>query len=169
MSESRWSHWSHGTEKRLDFSSFINEAAKEQPGGNPTGAGSVEGPAAKAERLGLVSDGHGAYLDPNTQKVVARTVNGELVFYDGGEGGGAASDGEGGGDQLASGSSETGAPTFRDPDTGMVKPVPATPESPEARAAVPDHVPATAPAKFDDFIKQQEAAQRLLNRLADSQ
>ena len=141
MSDSRWSNWSHGSEetKALGFWFLMSEAAKQQPGGNPTGPGSEETPAMKAERLGLISDGHGSYMDPNTQKIVARTVNGELVFYDGGEGGGAASDGEGGGDQqLAGGSSGSGSPTFRDPDTGMVKPVPATPETPEARAAVPD-------------------------------
>ena len=162
MSESRWSHWSHGSEKKLGFAAFISEATKQQPGGNPTGPGSEETPAQKAERMGLISDGHGSYLDPNTQKIVARTVNGELVFYDGGEGGGAASDGEGGGDaQMAGGSSEAGSPTFRDPDTGMVKPVPATPETPEARAAVPDATPATPPANFDDFIQKQSAAQRM--------
>ena len=163
MSDSRWSNWSHGSEeKKLSFSAFISEAAKQQPGGNPTGPGSEETPAMKAERLGLISDGHGSYLDPNTQKIVARTVNGELVFYDGGEGGGAASDGEGGGDaQLAGGSSEAGAPTYRDPDTKMVKAIPATPDSPEARAAVPDATPATPPANFDGFVDQQTTAQRM--------
>lgn len=160
MSKSRWSNWSTGSEsKPLGFAAFMAEAAVDQPGGNPTGPGSQETPAQKAERLGLISDGHGSYRDPNTNEIVARTVNGELVFYDGGEGGGATSDGEGGADQGAASTSGSGVPTYRDPDTGMVTAIPATPETPEARAAVPDHTPATAPAKFDDFIKQQKAAQ----------
>lgn len=166
MSNSRWSNWSTGSAKKsLRFASFMAEAAVDQPGGNPTGPGSEETPAMKAERLGLVSDGHGSYMDPNTNKIVARTVNGELVFYDGGEGGGATSDGEGGGETGAASTSGAGSPTFRDPDTGMVTPIPATPETPEARAAVPDATPATPPANFDDFVKQQTAAQRMASAM----
>lgn len=171
MSKSRWSNWSTGSSKsKLGFSSFLSEAAVDQPGGNPTGPGSDETPAQKAERLGLISDGHGSYMDPQTNEIVARTVNGELVFYDGGPGGGAASDGEGGANASgAVGTSSVGAPTYRDVTTGMVTPIPATPESPKERAAVPDHIPATAPAKYDDFIKQQKAAMSAAERMAAAQ
>ena len=170
MSKSRWSNWSTGSEaKPLGFAAFMAEAAVDQPGGNPTGPGSQETPAQKAERMGLISDGHGSYMDPNTNEIVARTVNGELVFYDGGAGGGATSDGEGGADQGAASTSGSGVPTYRDPDTGMVTAIPATPETPEARAAVPDHTPATAPAKFDDFIKQQKAAQAAANQAPEEE
>ena len=127
MSNSRYSRWTKG-ERRLGtgFSSFFKEA-QEQPGGNPTGPGSVETPAAKAARLNLVSDGHGSFTDPSTGQVVARTINGELVFYDGGAGGGATSDGEGGSHDASAGNM---TPTFTDPDTGMVKIPSAKPESP---------------------------------------
>lgn len=170
--KSRWSNWSTGSEQsKLSFSSFIREA-QQQPGGNPTGPGSEETPAMKAERLGLISDGHGSYMDPQTNEIVARTVNGELVFYDGGQGGGATSDGEGGGDQAVQSGTQSGlnggsgSPTFRNPDTGMVTPVPATPDSPEARAAVPDITPATPPANFDKFIEKEAEVQSAAQRMA---
>ena len=156
MSDSRWSNWSTGSDtKKMGFGSFLSEAVQDMPGGNPTSSSAGETPAQKAKRLNLVSDGHGSYMDPNTNEIVARTVNGELVFYDGGPGGGATSDGEGGGDTPMGTTNGTGSPVFRDPDSGLVVPVPARPESPEARAAVPDHVPATAPANFNKFMKQQ--------------
>ncbi|QBP06017.1 hypothetical protein [Synechococcus phage S-B68] len=151
MSNSRWSRWiAPKGEKKLGFSSFIAEA--DQPGGNPTGDG-MESPAQKAQRMGLVSDGHGAYSDPNTGQVVARTINGELVFYDAGAGGGVASDGEGGEPKVAGGA----APTYRDSETGMVTVPPAKPETPEALAAVPDPTPATAPANFSKFMAKRTA------------
>ena len=166
MSESRWSNWSTGSEKKkMGFGSFLSEAVQDMPGGNPTSSSAGETPAQKAKRLNLVSDGHGSYMDPNTNEIVARTVNGELVFYDGGPGGGATSDGEGGGDTPMGTTNGTGSPVFRDPDSGLVTPVPARPESPEARAAVPDHVPATAPANFNKFMKQQGEMQSLKNRM----
>ena len=161
---SRWSHWSSGSEKKLGFGSFLKEA--DEIGGNPTSPASGETPAQKAERLGLISDGHGSYLDPNTQQVVARTVNGELVFYDQGPGGGAASDGEGGGADRGGGGGATFA-TFRDPKTGLVTMPPATPKTPEDLAAVPAHPPATAPAKYDDFVqKKAEGETPLIDRMA---
>ena len=158
MSQSRFSRWTMG-EKRIGhgFASFLKEAATDQPGGNPTGPGSVEPPAQTAQRMGLVSDGHGSYSDPNTGQIVARTVNGELVFYDGGQGGGATSDGEGGG-QTASDSAAVATPTFTDPETGMVKIPSAKPETPEDMAAVPDPVPATAPKDFAKFMKDRSDA-----------
>ena len=95
MSNSRWSKWSSGSgEQKLGFGKFLKEA--DQVGGNHTAPGSGETPAQKAKRLGLVSDGHGAYADPKSGQIVAKTINGELVFYDQGAGGGATSDGEGG-------------------------------------------------------------------------
>lgn len=156
MSNSRWSKWSSGSqEQKLGFSKFFQEA-QEQPGGNPTGPGSVETPAQKAKRLGLVSDGHGAYSDPNSGQVVAKTVNGELVFYDQGAGGGAASDSEGGTFNPAGG----GTPTYRDPETGMVVVPPATPKSPEAQAQVPDPVPASAPDSFEKFMDKKTKSKK---------
>ena len=161
---SRWSHWSSGSEKKLGFGSFLKEA--DEIGGNPTSPASGETPAQKAERLGLISDGHGSYLDPNTQQIVARTVNGELVFYDQGPGGGAASDGEGGGADRGGGGGSTFA-TFRDPQTGLITVPPATPKTPEDLAAVPAHPPATAPAKYDDFVqKKAEGETPLIDRMA---
>ena len=155
MSNSRWSKWSSGSkEQKLGFSKFFQEA-QEQPGGNPTGPGAVETPAQKAKRLGLVSDGHGAYADPGTGQIVAKTINGELVFYDQGAGGGATSDGEGG---NATATSPT--PTYRDPETGMVTVPPATPETPEAQAQVPDATPAVAPASFTDFMDKKSKAKK---------
>ena len=98
--------------------------------------------------MGLISDGHGSYMDPNTNKIVART-------------------------RTVSWSSMTvvkvavlpltvkvvvtlvlplpvalEAPPTVTLTSGMVTAIPATPETPEARAAVPDHTPATAPANF---------------------
>ena len=155
MSNSRWSKWSSGSqEQKLGFSKFFKEA-QEQPGGNPTGTG-LETPAQKAKRLGLVSDGHGAYSDPNTGQVVAKTVNGELVFYDQGATGGATSDGEGGDYSPAGGA----APTYRDPETGMVVVPPATPKSPEEQAQVPDPTPASAPASFEKFMDKKSKAKK---------
>ena len=155
MSNSRWSKWSSGSqEQKLGFSKFFKEA-QEQPGGNPTGTG-LETPAQKAKRLGLVSDGHGAYSDPNTGQVVAKTINGELVFYDQGATGGATSDGEGGNYSPAGGA----APTYRDPETGMVVVPPATPKSPEEQAQVPDPTPASAPASFEKFMDKKSKAKK---------
>ena len=154
MSESRWSRWVDHSPKKLGFSSFIKEA---KTGVNPTGTG-IETPAQRAERMGLQSDGHGSYMDPNTGQVVARTINNELVFYDNGPTGGAVSDGEGGDYKPQSGAT---GPTFTDPDTGMVMVPPAQPKSKEELAAVPDHTPATAPTGFKDaMVKKKEKGQR---------
>ena len=158
MSDSRWSRWGKSPEKKLGFGNFLREA-EEQHGHNPTADG-IETPAQKASRMGLVSDGHGAYADPQTGEVVARTVNGELVFYDGGSGGGVASDGEGGGE----GGSVTAAaatPVYTDPETGLAKMPSAQPSTPAERDQVPAHTPATAPAGMEKFInKKQEKTAR---------
>ena len=161
MSESRWSRWVDHSPKKMGFSSFLKEA-------NPTGTG-VETPAEKAKRLNLQSDGHGSYIDPKTGQIVARTVNGELVFYDDGPTGGATSDGEGGGDDIAQQTTST-APTYRDPDTGEVTVPPAQPKSKEDLAAVPDPTPATAPQGYDKAMaKKKEKGRRkndLLSRMS---
>lgn len=149
MPESRWSRWVDSTPKKRGFSSFITEA--DQVGANPTGNG-IETPGQKAARMGLQSDGHGSYIDPQTGQIVARTVNGELVFYDDGPTGGATSDGEGGEHIPGGGDGAPNTPSFTDPDTGEVVVPPAKPENPEAKAAVPDHTPATAPAGYDDAM-----------------
>ena len=157
MSDSRWSRWVDKSPKKLGFSSFIKEADEATTGVNPTGTG-IETPAQRAARMGLQSDGHGSYMDPNTGQIVARTVNGELVFYDQGPTGGAVSDGEGGDYKPQVGAT---GPTFTDPDTGMVMVPPAKPKSKEELDAVPDHVPATAPAGFkDEMRKKKEKGQR---------
>ena len=164
MSKSRWSKWSAGSgEKKLGFGNFFTEA-QEQYGVNPTNPASGETPAQKAKRLNLVSDGHGAYSDPNTGEVVAKTVNGELVFYDGGPGGGAASDGEGGGDGRQT--TQAPLPTYTDPDTGLVVPPPAQPQTPAARAEAPAPTPATAPGNFKDFVKKKKEKETRKSDLA---
>ena len=161
MSESRWAKYKRKAgNDSLSFSSFLNEAGSV----NPTGNG-IETPGEKASRLGLQSDGHGSYMDPQTGAIKARTVNGELVFYDDGPTGGATSDGEGGGDGQVK-SAPTFA-TFRDPDTGVVVPPPAKPETPEELNAVPDPVPATSPAGLTDHMeKKKEVAKRKAERSA---
>ena len=161
MSESRWAKYTkRAGSDALSFSSFLNEAE----GVNPTGTG-IETPGEKAARLGLVSDGHGSYTDPHTGEVKARTVNGELVFYDDGPTGGAVSDGEGGGEGQV-----TSAPTFatfRDQHTGEVVVPPAKPETPEELNAVPDPVPSSSPAGYEDHMeKKREVAKRKAERSA---
>ena len=147
MSQSRWAHWSRGTEEKLGFSSFIKEATDT---GNPTGTGMMS-PADRARQLGLQSDGSGGYIDPKTGEVVAKTVNGELVFYDKrGASGGVVADGSGG-EQLTQ-----SQPSWSDPRTGMITTPPAQPESPEELAAVPDATPATSPAGYSDFMKKKK-------------
>lgn len=103
-------------------------------------------PAERARTMGLQSNGKGGYVDDSGQ-VVARTVNGELVFYDGN--GGAVTDGAGGKDMVMS------QPSWVDPDTGLIMVPPAQPETPEELAATPDPLPATPPMGFDLFVKQK--------------
>ena len=154
---SRWSTWSRGqTEKPSFLSDFMKEAMDT---GNPA---VLSSPAERARQLGLQSDGSGGYVDPETGQVVARTVNGELVFYDNrGASGGAVSDGAGGA-QLAN-----AQPTWSDPMTGLAMTPPSRPESPEEQMAVPDPIPATAPAGYDTFISKQKATAYGRNETAD--
>ena len=137
---SRWAHWSNGTEEKKGFSSFLSEQ---------------ETPAQMAKRMGLQSDGSGGYIDPSTGQVVARTVNNELVFYD--PMGGAIS-AQSDGAQLTQ-----AQPSWRDPVTGELTVPPGQPESPEEISAVPDPVPALAPASYNAFMnakkKEMYAAQ----------
>lgn len=148
---SRWAHWSRGTERKLSLDSFLKEAsAQPTDTGNPSGTGAVD-PAQRAAQLGLQSDGHGSYLDPATGQVVARTVNGELVFYDNSRAsGGAISDGSGGA-QLTQ-----AAPSWVDPDNGMIVVPPAKPESEEEIAAIPQPTPAVEPTGFSKFMQKQK-------------
>ena len=117
--------------------------------GNPTNPASGMKPADRAASLGLKSDGSGGYVDPQTGEVAARTVNGELVFYDSRAGGGAVSDGGGGQAMVQS------APSWKDPVSGIIIVPPAKPETPVEIAAVPDPVPATAPLGFDAFLDKK--------------
>ncbi len=113
--------------------------------GNPTGAASGMDPADRARQMGLQSNGSGGYVD-DAGNIAARTVNGELVFYDDGASGGAISDGSGG----AALSQQ--APSWVDPATGLLVVPPSAPETPEEIAAVPDPIPAQMPAGFAKFI-----------------
>jgi hypothetical protein len=145
----RWSKWSRGTERKLSLDGFLKEAAPTDMG-NPTGTGAVS-PAQRAAQLGLQSDGHGSYVDPATGQVVARTVNGELVFYDNSRAsGGAIADGSGGA-QLTQ-----AAPSWIDPDNGMIVVPPAKPESEEEIASIPATTPATEPVGFSKFMQKQK-------------
>lgn len=147
---SRWANWSRGTERKLSLDGFLKEAQQPVDMGNPSGTGAV-GPAQRAAQLGLQSDGHGSYLDPATGQVVARTVNGELVFYDNSRAsGGAISDGSGGA-QLTQ-----AAPSWIDPDNGMIVVPPAKPETEEEIKAIPQPTPATEPTGFSKFMQKQK-------------
>ena len=129
------------------YDTFISE--EETDMGNPTPSGlGGQTPSEKATQLGLKSNGHGGYYD-NSGQIVARTVNGELVFYDQGPGGGAVSDGAGGSDMA------TSQPSWQDPITGQSITPPAQPESPEEIAAVPDAIPAQPPSGYDQFINKK--------------
>ena len=140
---SRWAHWSTGTEEKgKSFNSILEDM------GNPSAA---MGPAERARQLGLQSNGKGGYIDPATGQVTARTVNGELVFYDNNRAtGGAISDG-------SDGAALTQAqPSWADPLTGMLTTPPSKPESPSELAAIPDPTPATAPFGYNAFMKQKK-------------
>ena len=115
--------------------------------GNPTMA-SGQNPADRARAAGLQSRGNGTYVNSAGQ-VAARTVNGELVFYDDGASGGAVTDG-GGGQQLVQ-----SQPSWVDPDSGLIIVPPAQPESPGEMAATPDPIPATTPHGYNSFIDKR--------------
>ena len=118
--------------------------------GNPTGTG-LQSPGEKAASMGLQSDGKGGYRDPKTGEIVARTVNGELVFYDPGPGGGVVADGNGGAYITKA------QPSWRDPRTGMAMTPPHQPESPQELASVPEPIPATSPMGFNSFMKKKQS------------
>jgi hypothetical protein len=139
--KSRWAYWSKGTEEKKSFSSLFE--------GNPTGTG-IQSPGEKAAAMGLVSDGHGGYRDKESGQLVARTVNGELVFYDPGPTGGVVADGNGGAYVTQA------QPSWRDPRTGMAMTPPMKPESPAEVAAVPYATPATAPMGFHAFMQKKK-------------
>lgn len=132
------------------ISDFLKEGPVDQSrSANPTGNGELA-PADRARQLGLQSNGKGGYIDPNTGQVVARTVNNELVFYSSAPGGGAVSDGSGG-SAVANPST-----SWQDPISGLMTTPPGQPESPNELAAVPDPVPAQAPAGYNAFINQKK-------------
>jgi hypothetical protein len=144
---SRWSHWSRGEQDKPRFFGDLKEKMS-TAAGNPSAA---MGPAERARQLGLQSDGSGSYIDPQTGETVARTVNGELVFYDNNRAtGGAISDGSGGAELTQA------APSWSDPTTGMVMVPPGKPESPEEHGAVPDSIPAQAPAGYNSFVNDMK-------------
>ena len=116
--------------------------------GNPSAS---MGPAERARQLGLQSDGSGGYIDPETGQTVAKTVNGELVFYDNNRAtGGAISDSSNGAKLTQA------APSFSDPLTGMVMVPPSRPESEEEIGAVPDAIPAQAPHGYNSFMNSMK-------------
>ena len=126
---SRWERWTTKTNEGLSLNKFLVEQ---------------ETPAQMAQRMGLQSDGSGGYIDPSTGQLVARTVNNELVFYDP-EGG--AISAQSGGAQITQ-----AQPSWQDPVTGELVMPPGQPESPEEIAAIPDPVPALAPASYNAFM-----------------
>jgi hypothetical protein len=152
--KSRWATWSRGTEIKKGLDSFLIEAKPpitpaETDMGNPTGTGVIT-PAQRARQMGLQSDGHGAYYEPATGQIRARTINGELVFYDTRGGGGVVADGSGGAALTQA------SPSWKDPDSGMIIVPPAKPESPEEMEVVPDATPATAPVGYDEFMQKKK-------------
>ncbi len=131
---SRWERWTNtASPKKNTLKSFIKEQ---------------QSPAELARSMGLQSDGSGGYIDPSTGQVVARTVNNELVFYD--PMGGAIS-AQSGGAQLTQ-----AQPSWRDPVTGELTVPPGQAESPEEIAAIPDPVPALAPASYNAFMNAKK-------------
>ncbi len=130
---SRWATWTRGVyEDQKGFSSFLSEQ---------------QTPAEMARSMGLQSDGSGGYTD-ESGNVVARTVNNELVFYD--PMGGAIS-AQSDGAQLTQ-----AQPSWRDPVTGEIVVPPGQPESPEEIKAIPDPVPALAPAGYSAFMNKKK-------------
>jgi hypothetical protein len=131
-----------------DGSNYTTEEMINELFGNPTGTG-AQSPAEKAKALGLQSDGHGGYRDPKSGQLVARTVNGELAFYDSGPSGGIVSDGNGGAMVTQA------QPSWRDGRTGIAMTPPSKPEDPQEISAVPPPIPATAPMGFNTFMKKK--------------
>ena len=130
---SRWERWANKPQKGNSLKSFIKEQ---------------QSPAELARSMGLQSDGSGGYIDPSTGEVVARTVNNELVFYD--PMGGAISAQSGGAELTQA------QPSWRDPVTGELTVPPGQAESPEEIAAIPDPVPALAPASYNAFMNAKK-------------
>jgi hypothetical protein len=133
-----------------DGSNLTNEETMNEATttGNPTGTG-LQSPQEKAKAMGLQSDGHGGYRDSKTGQLVARTVNGELAFYDSGPSGGIVADGNGGAYVTQA------QPSWRDPRSGMAMTPPATAETPQEQSSVPPPVPATPPLGFNAFMKKK--------------
>jgi hypothetical protein len=122
----------------LTFRQFISEGE-----GNPTPGGPQQTPDQKAKQMGLQSDGHGGYIDANGQ-LVARTVNGELVFLDA----------KGGVTDDSSTSAEKQLPSHTDPNSGIVIIPPHKPETEEDEANIEQPTPFKPPLGYDEFIKK---------------
>ena len=147
---SRWSNWSRGSKPPKMLSDFLKEGPIDPARtGNPTGTGQLS-PADRAKQLGLQSNGKGGYIDPKSGQVVARTINNELVFYSSAPGGGAVSDGSGGAAMARPSSA------WQDPITGLMVTPPGKPETPNEISAIPDPVPAQAPAGYNNFVHQKK-------------
>lgn len=135
--------WKAGPEgdtisERVLFSQFIKEGI-----GNPTPGGQQQSAKEKARQMGLQSDGHGGYVDASGNPV-AKTVNGELVFFDA----------QGGVTDDSSTSAEKQLPSYTDPDTGVVMVPPYKPETPEAEKTVEQPTPSKPPLGYDEFIRK---------------
>jgi hypothetical protein len=130
---SRWERWTTKPKQGMSLGGFIAEQ---------------QSPAEMAQSMGLQSDGSGGYIDPETGQIAARTVNNELVFYD--PMGGAIS-------AQSDGAALTQAqPSWKDPVTGEITVPPGQAESPEEIAAIPDVVPAQAPASYNAFMNKKK-------------
>ena len=129
---SRWERWTTKPKEGPSLSTFVAEQ---------------QSPAELAAAMGLQSDGSGGYVD-GSGNTVARTVNNELVFYD--PMGGAIS-AQSDGAQLTQ-----AQPSWKDPVTGEMTVPPAQPESPEEIKAIPDAIPAQAPAGYNAFMNKKK-------------
>jgi hypothetical protein len=124
--------------ERKTFSEYIREGI-----GNPTPGGTQQTAKEKARAMGLQSDGHGGYVD-SSGTPVAKTVNGELVFYDS----------QGGVTDDSSTSAEKQLPSHTDPDTGIVMVPPYKPDTEEAEKSVEQPTPSKPPLGYDEFIRK---------------
>ena len=150
-----WSRWA-----KSDISKSFGRFLREDPVN--TGNRSAQlGPAERAKQLGLQSNGKGGYVDPQTGQVVARTVNNELIFYDNNRAtGGAISDSSGGAELTQA------APSWVEPESGMVLVPPSRAESPAELAAIPDPIPATPPMGYDKFIMGKREQMKQMAKMA---
>jgi len=135
-------------QKNHSFDTFLSEGPMVQSEkGNPTAAGG-QSPAERAKQLGFEHIGFNNYRHPSTGQI-AKSLNGELVFFDQGPGGGVVSD-SGGGPAMTN-----AMPTWKREMDGMSMTPPAKPETPEEIKSIPSPTPAQAPSSYDKFINQK--------------